>query len=92
MRECKGADSRYLASFTSNSGEDTTTGEGDYRIFQTIRCTFSPHLGEKWECILKSGCSLPGSRGWGQTAVGRAQRRQEQDHIFCFKFFFPIFL
>ena len=33
-----------------------------YRIFRTIRCT-PPQLGKKWECVLQSKCSLPGSLG-----------------------------
>ena len=58
----------------------------DYKMYFA-----SPNLGGKWGCILQSKCSLPGSLGAGRTAVEQGHRRQEQDHIFCFKIVSPHF-
>ena len=61
-------------------------------IFLTIRCTPPPQIWEENKGAFYSP-NVAYLACWGRAVVVEwGHRRQEQDHIFCFKISFPIFL
>ena len=77
--------------------EGNVGGTLKYRIFRTIRCTFPQKIweengGASYSPNVAYLACCRGVWGVGRPEVERGHRRQEQDHIFCFKIVFPIFL